>query len=384
MSEDLVSLSKQLLKERRTSVRLLACIPGITDGTSWYRAAGPLARMAELYPLDVIYNNCPSWADIANVDAVFLQRPDSEAAVHICKLVTAMGKKLWLDFDDNLMSVPEYNMSYQSWGPQVVQAIKDMGQLCSFITVSTPAIYESLQGITPNLFLVPNAVDFQFYDKFKIKRKRTDDTVRIMWRGSDSQNLQLRALAPFVLRSLKEFPQVSWILMCGSTPYQFLRSAPPERCIWQRWNLIPECFITLLEYQPDIHVSLLFDEMFDKSRSPGSLIESAPSGAAFLGPDWWQVPGQTLYTPGNLDEQPLIQFTDAELNYAAGNFYEKLCELIHKTPEERLALNQQTVDFFRANASLDRAADYRWRLFCTVLDKPVFPVQLEPKILKPH
>jgi len=334
-----------------------------------------------MFPLEVVYNANPSWSDIVGVDAVFIQRPDSQHAYSICRLAAGLGKRIWIDYDDNLLAVPEYNMSFQSWSPEVVEVIKKICATASVVTVSTPVIKESMEGMNPCIVLLPNAVDFDFYNTYKVERPRTTDEIRIMWRGSDSQSLQLRALAPHVLRSLKEFPNVKWILMCGTTPFQYLRSAPPDRCIWQKWKLIPEVFITMLEYQADIHVSLLFDEVFDRSRSPGALMESIPAGAAFLGPEWWSLPGQTLYTPGDLNVQPLITFSDNELAYASGNFYEKLVELIQKTPEERTALNAETLQFLQDQASLTRAAEFRWRMLVSCLDQTPVTIKLAPKEL---
>src|SRR5678815_3476713 len=98
-------------------IKLIASTPVKQDGTSFYRAFGPLAHLSEIMDVEVIdYFSRPfTWADIKPVDIFFLHRPFREDLIQVVTYAKELGVKIWVDFDDNLFQLPPENSSYDNY-----------------------------------------------------------------------------------------------------------------------------------------------------------------------------------------------------------------------------------------------------------------------------
>ena len=114
----------------------------------------------------------------------------------------SLGKIVVLDTDDMLESVHPSNPAYKIYYPgsprlsNYLQAIK----LSDTLTVSTQELKNQYQGISNNIHIVPNYIDFEFrpWPQYQIYPK---ETVRLGWSGSSSHLNDLKQIGEvFVVR----------------------------------------------------------------------------------------------------------------------------------------------------------------------------------------
>jgi hypothetical protein len=307
-----------------------------------------------------------------------MHRPDSDAALAAVMLCNAMGVPVWADFDDCIMSVPGRNPFARSTDKQVhQQRLVEILSKVQAVTVSTAAVKEQFAPFNPNTFIIPNAFPKEFYSKFTVN-PRTDDTVRICWRGSDSQVMNLRMLSPTIIQTIEKYPNVHWVLHAGQSPFYLIESVPADRLTVKPWKAIPDVFVSLMETSPDIGVVCLFDDLFDKGRSPTVAYEMATTNTALVMPHWYDIPGVLNYTPGDLGTRDISRHTDKDLQYASGDIFEKVCDAIELTKEDRLSRAAQTQAFVKEHCDLDRVNEWRWKFLKQVVQCTTHKIRLNP------
>jgi len=88
--------------------------------------------------------------------------------------------KTIFDMDDNLYAIPMDNPAAKDAEP-----LKENFAAClrsaDGVTVSTPILKKLYEKINPNIYVIPNGLDFNIWDK--VKAKKQGKTIRIGWRG---------------------------------------------------------------------------------------------------------------------------------------------------------------------------------------------------------
>ena len=119
--------------------------PNPTDATSFYRAVGPLQDLKRKMGFILQIGSDVNWATLKGTDAVFMQRPFTKNHVQILEMAQANGKKVWVDYDDDLFSVPRSNRTFRLYGDAKNQNnIAQIVAKADVITVSTPQLQRVL------------------------------------------------------------------------------------------------------------------------------------------------------------------------------------------------------------------------------------------------
>ena len=352
-------------------IRLLVITSDPDHGTSWYRCMGPFNRLAEKYPLRVILAKSASWHEVGMADVVFIHRPSSPDTVDIVRTCLTLGKHVWADYDDVITEVPPHNpMRQGATKESLTKELTAILSQVSVVTVSTPPVKDMVKDMCKNVFVIPNAIDLDTYKNFTVL-PRTDDKIRILWRGSDSQLLNFEALAP-VIRATCANPKVEWYLHTSINPYRLKDLGDQVKHI--PWCPIPETFSVLMQINPDIVVVSLFDNVFDQGRSPTVIFETFNTDTVVVAPQWWNLPGVMTYTAGALDKgyaETLVQKTSKDLGKILAN-------TISMTTEERHKHSKLLKDFIGETLTLDKVNEHRWKLLQRLVGAPSPKVKLSP------
>lgn len=280
-------------------MNLLAIIPNMTDATSYYRGIGPLAYLKrQHHDLNVIV--CPQkvdWSIMKMVDGVFLQRPFREMDAQIIEIAKLQQRPVWVDYDDDLLSVGEDNPTYPIYGPEKTKktVLKCLEQ-ADFISASTEFLRDKLSKLSAGKSVViPNAFDD---DALDIGSRKLKDEVRkcVMWRGSHTHQRDLMGVADDIIKASRSNPD--WIFMfIGYNPW-FIT----ERLQEGRWIHVPamdimEYMKRLQEWQPRLMIVPLADSEFNRSKSCCAWIEGTWAGATVVAPSWpeWEKSGILHY-----------------------------------------------------------------------------------------
>jgi hypothetical protein len=262
---------------------------------------GPFMRLDRLdADIDVEHIDKIDWNYIADADILFLERPQDPDFVNICGIAKDCHVKLWVDFDDNLFDVPEWNPAYEHYKKkETIESIKKSLSLADVVSVTTPALVHVYKKYTDaKIVVVENAFnDYNFKLAEKVSQKKI-----INWRGSNTHRKDL-ILYSHAMSQLSEEHEKEW-------GWSFIGGQIASD-LWYITDFMKACFVIeemsipkymkyISNVNPSIQISPLVMNNFNSSKSNISWIEGIYSGSCHVGPDLaeFRRPGiETYQTP---------------------------------------------------------------------------------------
>lgn len=280
-------------------IRILPVIPNSTDATSFYRGGGPLkALKREWDDLEIHMTDKHNWFTHQMVDIIFLQRPYKKEHLDIVEMAKLNGRKVWVDFDDDLFNVPQSNPAYKIYGnDQTKFNIAKIINLADAVTVSTKSLKQLLQEpgatLNKNVVVIPNAFeDKELKRSEKISRKKL-----VFWRGSQTHHQDLmRFQDEIVDKRINSQPDWTWFFQ-GDKPWFLYEKLKDSALFGESIDIMEYFKILLPRINPMITIVPLDDNVFNRSKSNIAWIEGCYAGAACLVPRWegWENPGAVTY-----------------------------------------------------------------------------------------
>jgi glycosyltransferase involved in cell wall biosynthesis len=184
-----------------------------------------------------------------------------------------IGSRIVVDIDDWFEEVPAGNIAHRSWGESRRQWYRDLISVADEITCSTAFLQDHYKGV-----LAPNFID---PDEWKGPRhRRTEDYVLItcpagIGRAGDYFRAQL------MLEKALERDDVR-VLFIGFMP-EWALTYPNKKVIYSRFAPL-DLYPQLLNYvTPDIVISPMEHNDFNRAKSNLKWLEASAVGACFLG-----------------------------------------------------------------------------------------------------
>lgn len=264
------------------SIKLGLLIPDVQDPTSYYRGLGPLSLLQKQMPqLEFLFPNPINWATIRLCDALFMQRPATPDHFNALLMAKDAGVPVWVDFDDDNLSVPKENFTYPMYSqPPVKDAIVKLTRYADVVTVSTEKIRKKYSIYNKNTFVVPNALD-----DFSLRLRANPTTTyqkMLFWRGTGTHSRNLKVIEPQLIELASKYSD--WIFgFFGYDPIDITDKIKNHH-IWHAMPVI-DYFKTL----NSIHASACYYSLANndhaQSRSHVSWLEASFGGMLFVGPD---------------------------------------------------------------------------------------------------
>ena len=333
------------------SFRLLCHAPFAEDGTSQYRAWGPITELRKLIPdLDVISVHTLAssasgtrlaWPEIKNLDAVMLQRPFAGDHVMIAHMAKKYKKPLWVDFDDDLLAVPSDNPTHYNYAtPEVARNIEQLCAMSDIVTVSNKFLGAKLAKYNPKVLVVPNALDLNVLTRLDQALPRNK---LVLWRGSHCHFTDLHEYTEQLLAAYREFPDWSWAFV-GYNPTWITKHMDMQK----RCRVLPfdndylNFMSNMQRLRAAVQIVPLVTNDFNLSKSRIAHLEGSLAGSAILAPDWeeWQ-------------EGKLYRYSGAD------DFKEKLFHMLASSIEQLAEVNNQDWDWVVKNRSLNGINEFR-------------------------
>lgn len=190
------------------SINIAVLCPQYEDATSFYRGVGPLAELSKQINIKLIYPNPVNWANLKHCDLVFMQRPSTPEHFQTLCLAKDMGLPIWVDMDDDNLSVPKDNQMYPFYSQmQVKEAIVKLIRHSDLITVSTEFLANKYSIYRPDnspCVVIPNAIDDKMLHLRQIPKRPRDKT--LLWRGTGSHGRNLKIIQDETVRVALENP----------------------------------------------------------------------------------------------------------------------------------------------------------------------------------
>ncbi len=321
------------------------------DATSFYRGARPMGLLKKKLDFGIITNpQALNWPETSSCDAVYLQRPFSEAHVQMCNLARYLNLPIWIDFDDNIWDIPIHNKAWQNYrAAGTRQNILSMLQMAAVVTTTTPFLKSKVTH--KNVKVIPNCYDdYLLGEGSRLQRKKNIKPRKmIFWRGSDSHQKDLMQVTEAIIKLSRADQKWEWGIM-GYDPFFLLQNMPPSRTHFINYTDIIRYFEEIQKRQAAIHIVPLFVDDFNKAKSNIAWIEATHAGSVVLAPDIeeWRKPGIVNY------KNPVTHPTDFEekLKHMMDNFdeYRGFNEISWAYIKENLLLsnvNEKRADILR-------------------------------------
>lgn len=278
--------------------RMLMVCADKTDACSFYRGVGPFTYIDDLqidFPPGEL-----TWATCIPYDIAFFQRPFSLEHCQLIRMLKQLHIPVWIDYDDDLLQLPECNPSYDFYEQAEIQnQIKYCLQEADLVTVSTPFIQKALSPHTNRCVVVENAWNFDLYPP--IIRPLPEER-RVMWRGGPSHAADLMHYKPAIVELMESYPASEWVFV-GNAPKRFTKNLPSNHQIIESRSLL-DYFDLLLDIRPRITVVPLVDNSLNHGKSNIAWMEGAYTGSVCVAPaeiESFNQPGVVHYAIENLE-----------------------------------------------------------------------------------
>ena len=261
----------------------------LKESINFYRGSGIVANLEKMcdHNFTIIqWSDIPtmSWHEFMHFkyDVIFMSRPYSKDVLNFLSFAKVFGKKIYIDFDDNLLDMACENKLYTYYIREDVQnTIKSIVKLADAVSVTNEFLKQVYLPYNEKIFVIPNALNNDLFKRGTLKpRKKT-----VFWRGSDSHIYNLMAYGGEMAKAMEEFQEWQFCFM-GFYPW-FL---PARRTFLEGTDIILY-HQTIVNEAPAVFHAPINNDPFNRCRSAISTIEAAYCGAASIAPTFWTAEG---------------------------------------------------------------------------------------------
>lgn len=261
--------------------KIIALIPNPSDATSFWRASGVISKLRHISDFTFTHETNVSWNTLIWSDIAFLQRPFGESFYKACIIIKNNNIPLWIDFDDYLIDVPDWNPFSKFFkNEKDKRQMIEMIEMADCITVTTEFLKTKYLKHNKNVFVVPNAFnDYIFKFDYNYSNKNS-----ITWRGSNTHLEDLRS----ILEPLRELQNSNilnnWIINTIGDDSKIFKGLIQHK---NHPIIDPiEYFYFIKELNSKIQLVPLIDIDFNKAKSNIAWIEGIYSGAICISPSY--------------------------------------------------------------------------------------------------
>ena len=260
-----------------------------SDACSAYRSAGIAKDLAKQAGVEIVVKDIKeNTGNLLEYSVMMFQRPCTLNVFDTCKWAKQRGIKIWVDHDDDLLSVPPHHVNYKTYAGSERQGyVKGCVELADVVTVTNKALQEVYSPYNKNTIIVPNAL---MSDK---PRRKANDANVIAWRGGDSHRLDIMSVSKEINAATMRFRDWKFAYM-GNKPVFLPKFPNVEHILPMK---VQEYMDYLYNFAPKIMQVPLVDDAFNRGKSEICAIESVHCGSACIVPFWWQIPSVKYTTP---------------------------------------------------------------------------------------
>ena len=166
-----------------------------------------------------------------NYDVYVFQVPQNQVSLDCVRAARKQGRVCICEMDDYYHAIPAYNPTFFQFSPSQGNKVKIMEQCmreCDAVTVSTPELAELYSGFNPNIFPLPNLMDFEDEDWETPPREHRDEVV-IGWAGSPSHDEDFKVMRGCLEQICRKYPEVRVEIGGSRAVFDQLGNIPEDR-----------------------------------------------------------------------------------------------------------------------------------------------------------
>lgn len=268
----------------------------MTDGAcDLYRVVQPLKMLARNTDCQIALINPGDSEDKRieklDTDILVLPRIVSEDTVTIIKRFQDIGKKVVVEYDDDLFNVSPFSPHYKDHGIVEVKtrlgngeiidnwidgknidleknikkmaAFEEILAIADMVTVTTDILAEVYKPYNSNVVVLPNCVDTDIWQSLPLKEV---DEIRLFWSGGSSHFEDLCMIQDVIPAVIKKYSNVKLVLL-GQKFDGPLLNVPKDRIEFHPWTPTPAYPYKTAILNPTIGLIPLVDNEFNRRKS---------------------------------------------------------------------------------------------------------------------
>jgi len=233
---------------------------------------------------------------IMHSDNILIPRLSDNKFVEVMKSLQQEGKRVIVDYDDDMFNISPLSPHYQEFGTEQVKfnldgelvdlwedgkniniqsnretmdTIKKGIESADMVTVTTEILAETYRKYNDNVKVVPNCIDLKIWNKLPLINR---SSIRIGWSGGSSHYEDMCLLTSVLPVIMKKYPQVTLVLV-GHKFDGMLKGLPKDRIEFHSWVPTPAHPYRQAILDFDIGVIPLLDTEFNRSKSAIKWVE---------------------------------------------------------------------------------------------------------------
>ena len=283
---------------------------GADDGAcGHYRAQLPMGKIKEKALAEVFKIEKASTLEqldhaLTYGDVIFCPHLSDERVIEVMKQVQKDGKKMVVDFDDDIFNISPLSPHYEECGTENVQyalpdgskiplwkddekgfdiqrnkahleRIKEVLTMADLVTTTTDILADRFGEFNSNVKVLPNCIDTDLWQPLDLKRK--DDEIRLYWSGGSSHYEDWLILQDVLPAIMEKYKNVKLVLM-GHHFKGTTKGIPADRIEFHPWVPTAAYPYKSAILNPDIAIIPLQDNLFNSCKSAIKWIEMGALG----------------------------------------------------------------------------------------------------------
>jgi glycosyltransferase involved in cell wall biosynthesis len=244
--------------------------------------------------VDVISNK--SSISMDDYDVIRVQWLHDWVTFEALTRLKVQGKRIIIDLDDDLLSIPDSNPASNAIGCSSKAAILSIMSISDCVTVSTDIVAERMREELPQytsdpvpIVVIPNSIDTRHGWRQPGDCFSKDGFLRIFWFGSNTHNDDWKMIIPSIDKILKERDNVRLVIW-GTIPLIMEEYAEADhwkgRVEFQSGRHSEDFFKSLGEsLVADIGIAPLQNNRFNQAKSNIKFIEYSLAGVPVVASD---------------------------------------------------------------------------------------------------
>lgn len=257
--------------------------PQSPASVKFYRSTGPVSFLEKQFPelrVDYLSLNQLFSSEMTPFpyDVIFIERAITPQALEAVKVCKNMGVVTWVDYDDNLFQIPDYNQAQDFFSIQGnLEVVQKIISLADLVTVSTPHLQKLYGGMNPNVQLIQNAwCDFRFPIQQNVKP--VSSPIKMAWRGANKHDGDLYEVRNTIALSIND-PAFDWTFY-GIRPHYLQVKRQNYRPFSGLFSYLKRFILSETDF---LFVPLVVND-FNRSKSNCAWIEATLAGAVTIAP----------------------------------------------------------------------------------------------------
>lgn len=280
--------------------RILLTSPyGTNDTTSLLRAVGPFSLMRDeveiVRPRQIDKPWWQDWSEWRGIDVCFLHRPANPTGMAIMQYAKQMGVPLWVDHDDDLLSITPDNPAYLHYTKSNSrESIEYSYKNADILTCSGKLQHKEFVEKYKRSDAVH--IDTGIDDQIAELKRPFSLNQKITWRGSKSHQTDLLFFAPQIHEAMIKNKKTHHWFFFGINPY-WLDWHGEVTMRWVDELNLYDFLNNMCNTNSSIHMVPLVDTRFNRVKSNLAWLDGTLAGSAVIGPNYeeYDRPGVIQY-----------------------------------------------------------------------------------------